>query len=166
MSFLSTPHYKFNKLVYVTPEFLKSIGINLLLLDLDNTMSPYKVEHATEELIAWADKMREGGIRLFMVSNNKGDRPARFSEETGIPFVKLAKKPSVKGLVKAMELENAQKRETALAGDQIYTDTLAAKRLGITAILVEPIKFTNIFLALRYGVEYPFRLFGKKMRNE
>ena len=162
MSFLPIADYKFEKLTAVSPEFLKNAGISLLLLDIDNTVSPYREERPTDEFLVWVKQMRESGIRLFFVSNNKGSRPEIFSAATGIPFIKVARKPSRRGLVRAMEAEKASKRETALAGDQIYTDMLAAKRLGITGILVEPIKFTNPFLAIRYGLEMPFRIFGKK----
>ena len=48
--------------------------------------------------------------------------------------------------------------ETALVGDQIYTDTLCAKLCGFLAVTVKPIAFTNIWLSLRYWTEFPFRL--------
>ena len=57
----------------------------------------------------------------------------------------------------AMIEEGIPARNTALVGDQIFTDVLGANIAGIKSILVEPIKFTNPFLALRYFVETPFR---------
>ena len=52
---------------------------------------------------------------------------------------------------------NISAEKTALAGDQIFTDTLGANLAGVSSILVEPIKFTNVFLRLRYYGEMPFR---------
>lgn len=162
MSFLLVPDHRFQSLTDISPEFLKEHGIRLLLMDLDNTISPYKTDVLTEEMSAWISDMKNAGVRLFIVSNNKGDRPRLFSELAGIPFVKLARKPSRKGIVRAMAIEGVKSSETALAGDQIYTDVLAANRAGIVSLLVEPILFQNPLHALRYGLEAPFRFLRKK----
>ncbi len=157
MKFSLTSDYKFDKLTDITAGFLRDRGIRLLLLDLDNTMSPYRIIEPTEELLRWNREMLAGGIRLFIVSNNRGNRPAVMADSLGIPYLNLAKKPSRRGIDRALSIENAEKEETALVGDQTFTDVLAANLAGITSILVEPIKFTNIFLRLRYWLEVPFR---------
>lgn len=157
MSFSLLPTLKFHKLSDITPDKLAERGITLLILDLDNTVSPYKVNTPTSEIIAWREKMRSAGITLFIVSNNRGVRPQIFSEKLDIPYIKCACKPSPKGIYAAMEKVGAPKEKTALVGDQIYTDMLAANKAGVTGILVEPIKFTNPLLAVRYFFELPFR---------
>ena len=162
MSFLPIPDVRFRALWDISPVFLREKGIKLLLLDLDNTMAPYTTPVPSEALLRWREAMREAGIRLYIVSNNKGDRPMIFAGALDIPFIKLARKPSRKGLIRAMEAEGMDKAATALVGDQIYTDVFAAKRLGIRALLVEPIRLTNPLHALRYIAEIPFRIWGRK----
>ena len=55
----------------------------------------------------------------------------------------------------------------ALAGDQIYTDTLAANRAGVRSILVEPIHLHNVWLRLRHVAELPFiHLAKRRMKYE
>ena len=49
--------------------------------------------------------------------------------------------------------------QTAIVGDQVFTDVLGGNRAGISTILVEPIRLAgNPGRYLRYAVEIPFRL--------
>ena len=163
MSFSLRPDYTIRSLFSLTPEILKRIGADLLLLDLDNTISPYDEKEPGDKVLAWAENMKKGGIRLYIVSNSKKIRPDVFAEKMGIPFIKYAKKPSTKMVHRAIAQMDGVYDRTALAGDQIFTDVLAANRAGIKSILVEPIKFTNPFLKLRYIAETPFR---KMFKNQ
>ncbi len=151
------PSFKFNRVTDITADFLSEHGIDLLLLDVDNTLAPYKTITVETEVAAWAQDIKNSGVTLFLVSNNKGDRPEIFSRALSVPYIKRAGKPKTRGVMSAMENAGGTRRNTALVGDQIYTDMLCAGLANITGILVEPIKFTNIFLALRYGLELPFR---------
>ena len=50
-----------------------------------------------------------------------------------------------------------------MVGDQIFTDVLGACRAGVVPLLVEPIRLAgNPGRYLRYAVETPFRLLGKR----
>jgi hypothetical protein len=164
MAFSLIPDYKYNSIYDITPDILKKNGISLLILDLDNTISPYKTDVATKEAISWVNSLKNNGIKLFIVSNNKGDRPEIFSNQLGVPYLKRAKKPSPKKVLEALKIEKTSPSNAALVGDQIYTDVIAANLAGITSFLVHPIKFTNVFLRIRYFFELPFRR-GKKKRG-
>jgi hypothetical protein len=53
--------------------------------------------------------------------------------------------------------------ETLMVGDQIFTDVLGANLAGIRVCLVQPIRLAgNPGRYLRYAVETPFRLLGKR----
>ena len=162
MSFSLVPDYSFERLLDVTPELLLREGITLLMLDLDNTISPYGRSAPSEEILVWAENMKEKGIQLFIVSNNKTDRPARFAEKMQIPFVKRARKPSRKGIQTAISMAGKKPEEAALAGDQIYTDVWGANRSGIKSLMVQPISLKNPIFAVRYLLELPFRCMSKK----
>jgi len=165
MRIFPVPDYKFKSLLAVTPEFLRARGVTLLLLDVDNTISPYGSAGPSPEFLRWAEETKAAGVRLFIVSNNRRGRPGLFARAAGIPFVGGAKKPSRSGLFRAMEEAGAAAGETALAGDQIYTDVLAANRAGAVSILVEPIRLSNPLHALRYALELPFRLARRMFRQ-
>lgn len=162
MSFMLIPNLRFRSIYDISPEFLKSRGIRLALLDLDNTISPYSRDYPDDKLLAWIQGLKNAGIVPFIVSNSKKPRPENFAAALEIPFIKRAKKPSIKGIERAMELCGKKPGETALIGDQIYTDTIAANRAGISSILVRPIEMKNPLLALRYVAELPFRALSRR----
>ena len=157
MRFSLLPYRKFPRVEDISPAFLRDEGMRFLILDVDNTIAPYKTVTLRESVVAWARSVKDAGVTLFIVSNNKGDRPEIFARLLGIEYVKHAGKPSPRGVTQALARTGFRPSETALVGDQIYTDTIAANLSGVRALLVEPIKFTNPFLAIRYFFELPFR---------
>lgn len=166
MSFSLIPNYSFHSLCSVTPEFLKERGINLLLLDLDNTMAPYGTVLPSEDIAVWAETMKKNDIELFIITNNTGSkRVESLAAAFGIGYIMSAKKPFVSGIKRALKQLGRTTSETALAGDQIYTDIIAANSAGILSIIVQPLKLRNPMLNLRYWLEAPFRAMCKnKMR--
>lgn len=146
---------------------LKAAGIQLLLADLDNTLVPYGVPLPTDEVRAWNDRLKESGITLFVLSNNRhADRPRIFSEGLGIPFIGHAGKPKSDSFFKAMEQMGVTAAQTAIVGDQIFTDILGGSRAGVTTILVKPIRLAgNPGRYARYAAELPFRLLSGKKKG-
>lgn len=162
MKNIFVPEFSFKALTDVTPEFLCQHNIKLLMLDMDNTISPYGISEPSAEVLEWSDRIKEAGIELYIVSNSK--RPGRteqFAKIMNIGYIKAAGKPKPAGILKVMGIKNISPQHCALAGDQIYTDTIAANLAGVMSLLVFPIKFTNIFLKLRYWAELPFRALCK-----
>ena len=158
---LPIPKCSVKDIYEITPEFLRSQGVEFLLMDLDNTLSPYIVDEATPELKAWIANLQQGGIVPFIFSNNKGDRPMLFAEQLGLDYVKLAKKPR-QGMLRQVLAERGYTPEcTAIIGDQIYTDVLCGAIGGLYTIVVKPILLHNPLHTLRYWAEFPFRLMGK-----
>ena len=47
------PDHIFSTFDEITPEFLESIGIKDLLIDIDNTLAPYEVEKPDERIKNW-----------------------------------------------------------------------------------------------------------------
>ena len=161
MGKLPVPDLMLPSLFELSPEAVKGMGVKLLLLDLDNTMSPYGEDTPGEPLRKWIRAMKDAGVVPFILSNNRGPRPGVFARELGIEYANRAKKPSAKVLVRVLAEKGVLPGEAALAGDQIYTDVLCAKRAGIAAIAVRPISLKNPLLAVRYVFECPFRLLGR-----
>lgn len=145
--------------------FVQERGLKLLLLDLDNTISTYESDEPTERLRAWLGEMRLAGAEPFIFSNNRGDRPARFAEKLGIGCIGRAKKPGTYRLKKLLAEKRIAPGETALVGDQIYTDVFCARRSGVLAVAVEPMDASKPHRALRYLAEIPFRLAAKHRRG-
>mgnify|MGYP003311822920 CR=1 FL=1 len=57
-----TPDYMFPTFDAVTPEFLQSIGVRMLLIDIDNTLAPYEEPDPNERVLAWFAESRDNNI--------------------------------------------------------------------------------------------------------
>jgi len=162
MSFSLVPQYSFRNVCDITPDFLKRLGVRFLMLDLDNTIAAYDECTLPHEMLQWVDTIRNFGVELFLVSNSlRKERVGSFAKALGVSYVLGAAKPSPKNLLQAMISSGFDSSQSAFVGDQIFTDTLAANRAGVISIIVRPIRFTNIFLALRYWAEAPLRALCK-----
>ncbi len=163
MSFCFTADYGFRRLTDISPAFLRERGLKLLLLDIDNTIAPYKTPEPGPEVLAWAGELKKSGVTLFIVSNSKKTgRVERFSRALDAGFIGRAGKPRRAGILKAAEICGIPPGNAALAGDQTFTDIFGARLAGVAAILIRPIRFENPFHALRYIAELPFRAFCKE----
>ncbi|MCL2368856.1 MAG: YqeG family HAD IIIA-type phosphatase [Oscillospiraceae bacterium] len=162
MSFSPIPDLVARDVFQITPTLLQKRGITLLLLDLDNTLAPYSEDLPRERILTWMKELRDAGIELYLISNSrKSSRADDYAEAADIPFIKRAGKPNPRALHAAMEELGKTPAETALMGDQIFTDGMAANRAGATSIVVRPIEM-NAFHVLRYGIEQPLRAFAKE----
>ena len=157
MSILPIPDRKLRTIYELAPRELTDLGIRFVILDVDNTIAPYTVHTADERMIAWVQGLRDAGLDVFVLSNNRGERPERFSAAFGLPFRKKAWKPFTRQARAVMAEKGYLPRETAFIGDQIYTDVCCAKWCGAYAVLVHPIEFHRFILRFRYWLEWPFR---------
>ena len=158
MSFSLIPNYSFCNLFDVSPEFLKELGIKFLMFDLDNTIAAYNEHSPSSVMSTWLEDIRSSGVELFIISNsNRTHRVESFAKAFNVDFFLNASKPSPKSVYNAMDCAGYNTCESALVGDQIFTDTLAANRAGVVSIIVRPRRFTNFFLAIRYFIEIPIR---------
>ena len=164
MSLSPIPRGVYPSVTDISPKALAGKGVKLVLADLDNTLVPYKVAEPPAAVIAWKEALEAQGLRLFLLSNSR--RPGRaqqFAERLGIPYQGHSGKPKRAGYRRAMERMGAAPEETVMVGDQIFTDILGANRAGVTPLLVKPIRLAgNPGRYLRYAVETPFRLLGKR----
>ena len=134
------PSYMFRTYDEVTPAFLASIGAEVVLADIDNTLAPYEQPEPDERILAWFDSLSEHGIAAALISNNDRERVERFNRDLGLIAFAKSGKPLKKNLVRAMALMSAAPESTAVLGDQLFTDVLGGKLLGLRAIVVPPIK--------------------------
>ena len=139
----------------LTPEYLADEGVDVLLLDFDNTIVPYTCDEPTEAVLSWLRSVQRAGVTLCVVSNTRRRRAPAFCEKYGIPCITHAAKPFQRGIRKAKELYPHAKK-IALAGDQIYTDVLGANTGGLLSVLVRPIHLHNFWLRLRHWAELPW----------
>ena len=140
----------------ITPAFLKERGIRAVLLDIDNTLVTYDDPKPTASVLAWLSSLKEEGIEAAFISNNHKERVELFNEELKLFATWDSKKPSGRCYRAAMKHLGTNKENTAVIGDQVFTDVWSAKRLGLFCILVKPIKDkTSLFFRAKRALEKP-----------
>ena len=164
MSFSLLPTLITPKLTDLTAQQLRLRGIQLLMMDFDNTIVPYTTNTPTAEMDQWLRDMVASDIKLCVVSNSKKDRVKVFCKQYGIDCITHAKKPFSKGILECLRKYHIPPSHCALVGDQIFTDTMGANGCNVTSILVEAIDNHNIWLKLRHVAELPFIYLARKRR--
>lgn len=149
----------------LTPQMLTDAGIRLLMLDFDNTIVPYTTDTPTPEMDIWLRQMLASPVKLCVVSNSKKDRVRKFCARYGLDCITHARKPFSKGIRACLRRYELEPERCALAGDQIFTDTLGARCCGVRAVLVRAIDNHTIWLKLRHVAELPFIFAARNRRN-
>ncbi|MBE7012159.1 MAG: YqeG family HAD IIIA-type phosphatase [Ruminococcaceae bacterium] len=134
-------------------EKLKELGIKGFIFDVDNTIVPYDTPLPDEKIKNWFKKIEEMGFVSYIASNNSKGRVEHFASELNIGFMPKAKKPLTKNLKQISENMGILPAETAMVGDQLFTDMLGGNMAGMFTILIEQIspvegkfiKFKRIF---------------------
>lgn len=164
MSFSLFPHRVYASVLEIQGGDLAAAGITLLLADLDNTLAKYKVLEPSPEIRRWKASLEGAGVDLFLLSNSRKPlRVERYAKDLGVPYLGRAGKPGTGGFRRAMEQMGRTAAQTAMVGDQIFTDVLGARRAGVLALMVEPIELRDsLGRRFRYAVEEPFRAVGRR----
>src|SRR5699024_5958877 len=137
---LFLPTYFVNHFSDITPEVLKEKGYKAVMIDLDNTLVAYDEANSNEVVNTWFNALDESEIKIMIVSNGKYDRVSAFSEPEEFIYIDSARKPFSKGFTKAMRAFGVYPHETLMIGDQVMTDVLGSRRVGVDSALVRPIK--------------------------
>lgn len=136
--FFPYPYKTFSKVCDITPELLKQIGIKGIILDIDGTLMRTKDKWPQDQVMVWIDDLKQNGIALYVLSNNKHpERVKAFAEHIGANWTYLAKKPFKKGFYRAAKDLQLDSNEIGVVGDQIFTDMLGAKLCGMKGLIVD-----------------------------
>lgn len=158
------PDYYFKDIYSITPQLLCKLGIKAVILDIDNTLVTYDDPVPTESVWKWLKELEAADIKISFVSNNNEERCSLFNRDLGYFYSSDSKKPSPKQALRAMEHMNTTPDSTAVIGDQLFTDVLSGKRIGLTAFLVDPIK-DKISLLFKFKRFFE-RIILKKHKSE
>ncbi len=137
------PDFALEKAYDVTVDSLKKHGIKVVFVDLDNTLIAWNNPDGTPEMRQWLHDLRDAGIPVVVVSNNKYERVKRAVEKFGVEFEAFALKPFTFGINRALKRFHVQPHEVVMIGDQLMTDIRAAKRAGLKSVLVKPLIRTD-----------------------
>ncbi|MEH2462466.1 YqeG family HAD IIIA-type phosphatase [Nostoc sp.] len=123
----------------LTPDIIQKYGLKGLVLDVDETLVPFRVGVASPELQYWVEQIR-ASTALCLVSNNLSEaRIGGIARSLNLPYYLGAAKPSRRKIRAALRAMDLPVHQVGMVGDRLFTDVLAGNRLGMFTILVEPI---------------------------
>ena len=131
--------HRVDTLPEVSLDRLAGLGVLGVIVDLDNTVCAYRQPELAPGVAAWVAAALARGFRLVLVSNNFPERVASVGAQLGIPVVPNALKPLPFAFLRALRLLGTPRRATVVIGDQLFTDMLGAKTLGLQTILTTPL---------------------------
>lgn len=138
MLHLFCPDYRCGKIADISVAWLQAQGVKKLILDVDNTLLPWDAMEASAENLEWLECVHAAGIGIMLLSNNGGARLKHIREQVGLPAVSWAAKPLPLGFKRALHQMSLEGRsEVLVIGDQLITDVLGAKSLGLKVMWVK-----------------------------
>jgi HAD superfamily phosphatase (TIGR01668 family) len=129
----------------ISPPELYRRGIRGIIIDIDNTLTEWRSPILPEGTAGWLQRAGRDGIKLCFVSNNSARHFRDVAEKLVIPFVAKAQKPRRHSFRMAMKIMGTTPEQTAVIGDQLFTDILGGNRMGMLTILVTPISDREFF---------------------
>jgi HAD superfamily phosphatase (TIGR01668 family) len=123
---------------------LMSRGIDTLLVDLDNTLLPRNGSDVPDDLRVWASSVLDQGFRVCIVSNNWHERVKGVAGEIGFDLVAKAIKPLPFAFIIALRRVGSRRRRAVVVGDQMFTDVLGGKLMGMRTVLVVPLSASDL----------------------
>ena len=139
-----SPDLYLNQVRDIDLDALRAQGVDTLLMDLDNTLLPRDSSIVPDEIATWAASLPGRGFRVCLVSNNWHERVHEVAEELGFKLVAKAVKPLPFAFWRALKLMGVRRRQCAVVGDQMFTDVLGGKLLGIKTIMVLPLSQSDL----------------------
>jgi putative phosphatase len=122
---------------------LKAARVRHILLDLDNTITPWRSTDIPEATAAWIEQARRS-FEVCIVSNtSKMKRLGILRERLGIVCIGFANKPW--GLRRALRKLGAEPAEAIVVGDQLLTDVFGAHLAGMRSIFVKRVSPSEFF---------------------
>lgn len=132
------PDLKLSSILKLSPEIFLKNDINVLLLDIDNTLIEYD-GHLSKKVIVKVEDLKKY-VTIYLVSNNRDkNKVTIISKQLGVRGFSKAYKPWSFNYFK----KNLKNKKVAVCGDQLFTDILFGKLMGAYTILLNPISLEN-----------------------
>lgn len=155
---LFMPTVAVNGVTDITPELLRALKAEAVLLDVDNTLALHGSQQPFEGTVEWTWKIRKAGFKIVIMSNNFESRVAPFADLFGLPFQSMCMKPFPRAYRIAARSLGVDPGESVVVGDQIFTDIVGANRAHMKSILLVPVgEEHSATFFIRRRLEKPFR---------
>ena len=122
---------------------LYGLGIRFIIFDVDNTLVPYSLNSAPDELKALIAELRQAGFEMCILSNGHSERAGKIAGELGMTFEGDAFKPSQRGFKRVFQKFNLEPERVLIIGDQLFTDIWGGRLAKIHTLLVTPFELSD-----------------------
>lgn len=160
------PHLYVDSLNEIKLDFLWYTGKRGLIIDLDNTIAPWREEKITAEAHKFITDAVQIGFRVCLLSNASHKRVKKAANKYDIPYVASAMKPISKSFIRANQCLGLNPEQVVVIGDQLFTDVLGGNRVGCHTILVKPLntfEFAGTRI-IRKLEKIAFKIYGKQVQ--
>jgi hypothetical protein len=135
-----SPASSLDKVEHVDLAALKVSGKTLVLLDVDNTLLPWRKHDVPQSVLDWLAQGKALGLEFCILSNTRHpERLNKLSELLDVPYIRAKFKPNRQMYDMALEKYGAEPRQAVMIGDQLLTDVLGANRADIDAVWIRPV---------------------------
>ena len=93
---LLKPALLIGRLAELNPAYWYEKGIRAILIDLDNTISPWRQNRVTRDARDFFDRAREAGIKVVLFTNAKEPRARKAAGGLGLSLIHIYWPPSSK----------------------------------------------------------------------
>lgn len=155
--------------IFLLPvEELKKRRIRALVFDIDNTLAPFDEAEASAGIIELINSLKQQGFRICLFSNNNRRRVEKFNEKISAHIVFKAGKPGIRKLREALWEMGVKPSETALIGDQVFTDVYCAHNAKVLAILTKPLcQRDQLITKVKRGAEKQvLKIYERRSKND
>ena len=156
------PDYYYPDIYSINYEKLQERKIDTLLFDVDNTIAFVDDIMISKQTIKLFEKLKKT-YKILLLSNNHEERVKPISQKLGVKMLAQVDKTEKKAYEQALQILNAKEKNTAAIGDQMLSDIVGAKKINITAILVDQLSSKN---NLQTGLAQKLQKFIVKKLNK
>src|SRR5574344_580449 len=150
----------------ISIEFYKKYTINYIFLDLDNTLDSPHTKMPSVDVINLIRTFKNNNIEPIIISNNTYNRVYLYTKDLDVKFLSRTYKPFTHKFKKFLKVNNINKDNSILIGDQIFSDIKLAYKMNIKSILVNRISKKEqliTFFPRMFDKMYRKKLFDKKL---
>ena len=125
---------------------LASQGFTTVLLDVDNTITPYYQKIPDENGKDFVKKMKEAGLDVIVFSNNTDERVGKVAAALDCDYRCWCLKPLPFKFNKLIKEKKLDRNKVICMGDQLMTDILGGNSAGVYTVYMRPIVEHDAFI--------------------
>lgn len=138
------PSFFVNSILDIDECVINNPKIKVILLDVDNTIVPYKQIKIQNYIMQWLVSVSTHKTIVFITNSNK-KRISSIKDLKTFNYICRACKPLPFCYYKAIKDYKVKKEEAIIIGDQLFDDILGGKLVRIDTILVKPIEVERTY---------------------